>query len=340
MKRLLLLPAILMLATACSGKPEIPPPAVRTVKAMTVGATDAALVLTFGGDVRARHETVAGFRVAGKIVERLVDVGAPVTPGQPLARLDATDLALRAGEATAQREQADADTKRYRVLHDKGFVSQSAVDARETLRKAASAQAALASNQASYATLTADHAGVVTAVLAQQGQVVAAGQGVFRLARDGEREVVISIPESALTDIRAGSEAEISFWSAPGKRWRGRVRELAPMADPATRTYAACVSILDGATPALGMSATVSFRLPRTNSLLIPMTSIFQQGNQPAVWVISQDNTLGLRPVRVLSYDDDGARIAGGLAIGERIVAAGASRLYTGEQVRIAEDIR
>ena len=327
--------------TSCDNKVEMRPPAVRIVKAITVGAAPADQMRSFGGDIRARNETLAGFRVGGKIAERLVDVGAVVKPGQLLAKLDLADLALRASEAEAQLALAEADAKRYRELRAKNVVSQSAVDTRNTAQKAASARAALARNQVSYAALTADHAGVVAEVLAQQGQVVAAGQGVFRLAWDGEREVAISIPEDAIAELKVGGEAEIALWSASGKTYRGRVRELAPVADPSTRTYAARVSVLDAAVdhaPLLGISATVNFKMPRSSSILVPMTSVFQQGDLPAIWVIGKDNKLSLRPVRVSSYGDGGARIAEGLAPGERIVTAGVNRLHAGEKVGTADE--
>jgi membrane fusion protein, multidrug efflux system len=325
------------LVAGCGDKAETPPQPVRIVKAMTVGTTTGNHSHSFGGDVRARNETLGGFRVGGKIAERLVDVGATVKAGQPLARLDVADLALRASEANAQLAQADADAKRYRDLRAKNFVSQSALDARDTALKAASAQAALARNQSSYAILTADRAGVVAEVLAQPGQVVTAGQAVFRLAWDGEREAAISIPEDAVADIKVGSAAEISLWSMPGKTWRGRVREVAPIADATTRTYAVRVSILDNTvdntTPPLGMSATVNFKTSGKSTLLVPMTSIFQQGDKPAVWVIDKNGKLALRPVRISAYTDNGARIADGLAVGERIVTAGVNRLHADEKV-------
>ena len=328
------------LVTGCGNKAETPPPAARIVKAMTIGAEASAPARSFGGDVRARHETLVGFRVGGKIAERLVDVGTVVKPGQPLARLDVSDIALRAIEAEAQLALSAADAKRYRDLHAKNFVSQAAVDARDTAQQAAGAQAALARNQASYATLMADHAGVVAEVLAQSGQVVAAGQGVFRLAWEGEREVAISIPEDAVAAIKVGTGAEISLWSAPGKIWRGRVREVAPVANAATRTYDIRVSIVDAVPPPLGMSASVSFSAIGVDTLVVPMTSLYQQGAQPAVWIIDKGNKLTLRPVRVASYSDGGARITGGLVTGERIVAAGASRLQAGEVVSISDSTR
>ncbi len=328
--------AILSLVAGCSDKAEIPPPGLRVVKAMTAGVTTQSHTRTYGGDVHARNETNASFRVAGKLAERLVDVGALVKGGQPLARIDVTDLALRAREANAQLAQAIADEQRYRDLHSKSFVSQAALDTRETAKQAARAQASLARNQAAYSTLTADHDGVVAEVLAQQGQVVAAGQAVLRLAWDGEREIAISIPEEAVADIKVGSPAEITLWTAPGKKWRGKVRELAPIADRATRTYAARVTILDAVQAPLGMSANVTFIAPGSDTLVVPMSGVFQKGDQPAVWVISKDSKLSLRPVRIAAYGDEGVHISEGIAPGERIVTAGVNRLHEGEQVRIA----
>lgn len=331
--------ALLLALAACGDKAPAPPPPARIVKALTVGASAVEQARSFGGDVRARHETLAGFRVGGKLVERLVEVGAVVKAGQPLARLDAADLALRASETEAQLALAGAEAQRLRDLQAKHFVSQAAVDARDTALKTAHAQAALARNQSAYATLYADRDGVVAEVLAQPGQVLAAGQAVFRLAWAGEREVAIAIPEAAIAGIKVGSAAEISLWSTPERVWRGRVRELAPVADAATRSYAARVSFVeDGAqaAPPLGMSATVKLRLPAATALRVPIASIFQQGEQPALWVIDENNKLNLRPVRIAAYGDDGAQVVAGLVPGERIVSAGVNRLHAGETVSIA----
>jgi RND family efflux transporter MFP subunit len=332
---------IVLLAAALAGCSPPPPPAAaeKRVRVLKVGAGSTALQRTYSGEVRARIETTLGFRVPGKLIERLVDAGAVVKAGQPLARLDATDAGLQSIQAEAQRALAAADALRFRDLRAKNFVSQSALDARETALKAAEAQAALATNQAGYTTLKADRAGVIGQVLAEPGQVVAAGQGVFRLAPDGEREVAITIPENELGSFKLGQEAEVSLWSDERKPLGGVLREIAPVADPLTRTYAARIS-LKNADPRLpvGLTATVRF-IAKTSAggFTVPLAAIFQLGSQPAVWLVAADGSLSLKPVTVASFGDNGALISAGLAGGERIVAAGVNRLVVGEKVRVVE---
>ena len=334
MKLRLLTPLFcLSVLVGCSEPP--PPPAVApVVKVLTAGETSSASTRIYSGEVRARYETTLAFRVSGKLVERLVDVGAVVRPGQPLARLDPADLALQAGQAESQRVLAAADAQRYRDLRSKNFISQSALDAKETALQTANAQADLARNQASYAVLKADKVGAIAQVAAEPGQVVAAGQAVFRLAEAGENEVAIAIPESQLAGLKPGATAEVVLW-ADRKPLRGKLRELSPVADAATRTYAARVSLLDSDPAlALGMTATVRFTRDAGNVLTVPHAAIFQQGSRPAVWVVGADDTLALRSVAVSAYTDAGATIADGLQLGERIVVAGVHKLVAGQKVR------
>ncbi len=341
MKRSILL---LVLVPAFAGCSKEPAPAIKIEQpALThvVGSAATGGGNIYSGEIRARHETQLGFRIGGKIVERLVDTGAQVKAGHALMRLDPGDTGLQLGSAEAQYQLAEADAKRYRELRSKGFVSQSALDAREAALKAAAAQAGLARNQSAYTTLYADHAGVVAATLAEIGQVVSAGQPVLRLAQHGEREVAIAIPEPQLANLKTGAAAEIILLAdgdsaAP---LSGRLRELAPAPDPASRTYAARITLTQ-ASPAvaLGMTARVRFAANRkSDGLLIPMSAIFQQGKQAAVWIVAADRTVSLRPVQVAAYRDDGAVIAGGLAAGERIVSNGVHRLAAGEKIRIIE---
>ena len=352
MKRMLLLVPIAMLA-ACGEKsppPSVAPTGPKLVLAQKVmrsgiqkdGGSGTATDNRYSGEVRARFETTPGFRVGGKIVERLVDAGAHVRAGQALARLDPADARLTQLQAEANHSLAVAELKRTQDLKAKNFISQAALDAKETTAKAAEAQAQLATNQSSYTTLAADAAGVVVAVLAEPGQVVAAGQGVFRLARDGEREVAINIPESRIAGLKVGAGATVDLWAGnEGKTYKGELRELSPSADPATRTFAARVRIVDAdAATALGMTATVSFAGGGDEKIVVPLAAILQQGDKAAVWIIGKDNAVTQRPVEVERFADGGAVLKSGLNPGELIVAAGAHKLTAGEKVRIAEDTR
>jgi len=340
-----------LLLAACSEAPP-PPAAPKLVRTAIVGAGDTAADGTqrrYSGEVRARIETTLGFRIAGKIIERRVDAGTVVKAGQVLARLDPSDAGLQATQAEAQRSLAAAELTRYRDLKAKNFISASALDAKETAFKAAEAQSALAKNQTAYTTLVADRAGVIGQVLAEPGQVVSVGQAVFRLTPDGEREVAIAIPEGEVAGFKPGQAAEVTFWAAPGaslKPLAGRLREISPVADAMTRTYAVRIS-LPAADPRLplGMTATVRFLAsgasgapgaPGATRLLVPLTAIFQQGKQAAVWKVGADGTVTLQAVDVAAFTDSGAIVVAGLAGGEQIVTGGVNLLTAGEKVRVA----
>ncbi len=342
---------VIPLLAACGEK--LPPPDVvasgpKLVKAMKVGSGGTAAERQYSGEVRARIETPLGFRVGGKLVERRVEVGTRVRAGEVLARLDPADQQLTLAQAEANRALAAAELQRTQDLRAQNFVSAAALDARQTAARAAEAQAQLARNQAAYTTLTADAAGVVVAVLAEPGQVVAAGQPVFRIARDGEREVAIAIPESRLSGLKVGSGATATLWADNSRKtYRAELRELAPAADPVTRTFAARLRLLDAdAAVALGMTAAVRFADPASPRIVVPLAALLQRGRDvpggpgvpgvdgPAVWVIGADGALSLRPIAVARYTDDGAVVAGGLQTGETIVAAGAFRLAEGEKVK------
>ena len=321
-----------------------PPPAAppKLVKALIVGNSAMEESNRYSGEVHARYESQLGFRVGGKIVERMVDAGARVKVGQALARLDSADAQLTSVQAEANRALAIADLKRTQDLKAKNFISQAALDARESAAKAAEAQATLAKNQSTYTTLVADAAGVIAATFAEPGQVVAAGQPIVRLAREGERDVVISIPENHMTALKLGAPAKVTLWAGQnaedGKSYKGVLRELAPAADPATRTFAARVRITDAdPTILLGMTATVTFAEPGAERLTVPLTAILQQGIAPTVWVIAKDSTVSQRPIEIERYADAGAIVKSGLRAGERIVAAGAYKLTANEKVRVAE---
>jgi multidrug efflux system membrane fusion protein len=329
----LLVAALAAASLAGCDKEPVAPVAVRPVLVQKA-APGGARPTVYAGEIRARYESDLGFRIAGKIVARLVDVGAAVKAGQALARLDPADAAQTLKEAEANLSLADAEAKRYRELLAKHFVSQSALDAKETALKAAVAQAALARNQAAYTTLAADHDGVVTAVVAEVGQVVAAGQAVFRVARPGEKEALINVPEGRLAEFRAAKSLTVTPWADPALTLPGRLRELAPAADAATRTYAARISV--AANPALELGMTVRVELPPADgdgTVLVPSAAVVDQGQGPAVWIVT-DGHAQRRPVHVRQHREDGELLDAGVKPGELVVVVGAHKLVAGEPVR------
>lgn len=310
---------------------------------------NAAAPTEYSGEVRARHEADLGFRVAGKIAARLVDVGATVAAGQTLARLDPTDLQLNVAAVRAQVSAAEsdlalakADVERYKALAEQKFVSQAVLDAKHTAYQAAGARAEQAraqlnvsSNQAGYAGLTSDRTGVVTAVLAEAGQVVAAGQPVLRVARPEEKEILIYVPEGALAALRAARAFSVGLPASPQVKLRGALRELAPAADPATRTYAARIRLLDS-DPALqlGMTARVALAgASAQDGVRVPLGAVLERGQGPEVWVVVQGKAQR-RPVKVAEFREDGVLLASGVALGEPVVAVGAHKLVAGMAVK------
>jgi RND family efflux transporter MFP subunit len=306
--------------------------------------------MTLAGVVAPRIETNLGFRVAGKIIAREVDVGARVSPGQVLARLDPADLklarenaaaALEATSAEATRAQADLD--RYAGLRgSSAFVPQiydqrlSAANAAKARLDQARAQLATAENNLGYAALVADAPGVVTGLTMEVGQVVAAGQHVVHVSRTEELEISVSIPEQRLAFVAQASDATFELWAQAGHSFKARLRELAPAADPMTRTYAARFSLVDRpAIAALGMTATLTLARASDEKVAeLPLTAIFQQGSEPAVWVVDRSTgAVALRPVTVVRWRDDAAVISAGLTDGELVVTAGVHKLEAGQRV-------
>jgi membrane fusion protein, multidrug efflux system len=349
---------IAMLASACS-RPEAPQEPVRAVKLMTVSGGALQAQPGYAGEVRARTESRLGFRVGGKLVQRPVEVGQRVVAGQLLAQLDAQDLALVAQAAQAQvvaaqtqRDLAAADFRRFSDLKTQGFVSgaeierrQATLDAAEASLRQARAQGAVQGNQAGYARLLADAPGVVLAVEAEVGQVVAAGAPVVRVARDGVRDAVIAVPEDQLSRIKVGQAAQVRLWSAgqvAATPFAAQVREVAASADPVTRTFQVKLALPADAQVALG--ATVNVRLDgepgatAATPIRLPTSALIRAsgGNtkDTAVWVFDPaGSTVSLRTVVVAGADGNELLIASGLKEGEEIVAAGVHVLSPGQKV-------
>ena len=334
----------LLLVAAC-GKSAPVPESARPVLTRVVEAGSDAGAVSYSGEVRSRYEIPLGFRIPGKISARLVDNGAVVKAGDVLARLDPADTALSAASANAQLDLAEMDVRRYRELRVKNFVSQSALDAKETAFKSTKAQADLARNQSAYTELRSDKAGVVELVAAEVGQVVAAGQTVMRVARTDTLEVAVAIPEARMPEVRLRKEAEIALWADEAAAYKGVVRELSAMADPATRTYPARVTILKADEKVmLGMTANVKFlrngaEKQADSRLSVPLTAIFQQDGKPALWVVGADQTILLRPVMVASFGETAAVLESGIVSGERIVIAGVHKLNAGEKIKAVDQL-
>jgi len=339
---------------ACGQDAGNKPEEIRPVRVMRIGAESAARSVEYAGEVRARHETRLGFRVGGKIVARLVDVGARVSAGQPIARLDPADLVLAEAAARAQlaaveaeRDLAKSDFERYRELRVRKFISQAEFDRRasalataESRLDAVRAQHRQTANQVGYATLPADSDGVITAIEAETGQVVAAGQTVARLARPGELEVAFAVPESQFAMVEQAHEFSVTLNSRPGRHWHARLRELSPAADPATRTYGARATIVDpGSEVELGMSARVGVTAGAGEARIeVPLSALYAKGETPQVFLVDDKSVVRLQAVKTGGVAGDRVVIASGLAPGDVIVSAGAQLLRPGQRVRVLRD--
>lgn len=343
--------ALALAALGGCAKQETVAEPIRPVLLAQVALGSMAETAGFAGEVKPRHETDLAFRIAGKIVARNVDIGARVRKGQVLARLDPADVALqtdaaRAAVAAAETEftYARAEFERYQNLHAQKFVSGSALDQKQNALNAnrakyeqAKAQLAVAQNQSAYATLIAPGDGVVTAITAEAGQVVAAGAPVMRLAREEEREVAISVPENRIDELKQARQIGVALWANPQKIYPARVREIAPAVDPATRTFAVRVAVVaPDAALQWGMTATVGLISEGSpQAALLPLSSLYRKDDRPAVWIYDPaTQQVALRSVVVGQYREDGVVVTQGLAAGEWVVSAGVHKLRPGQKVR------
>ncbi len=345
----------LIMLAACSKEVVVSEP-IRPVLAQKISLSQSIDQNVYSGDVRARHETDLGFRISGKIIARPIELGALVKKGTLLASLDPQDVRLgadaaRSQVAVAQTEFdfAKAELERNKDLLDKNFISKAVYDAKLNSYNSAQAklatarsQSAVSANQSAYAALYAEYEGTVTAVSAEVGQVVAAGQPVVKIARLDEKEVVINVPENRVAEFKKVEQIAVRMWAAPEKIYRGKVREVSPSADATTRTYTARVSILDAADVKLGMTANVMLQQNGAQSVaVIPLPALYQKDNQPAVWVVdTKTNQVQLRQIVTGAYREDGVVVMSGLKDGEYIVTAGVHKLVPGQTVRLPSDIK
>lgn len=341
------------LGSACT-RPAPPAEPVRAVRTITVNQQSAGTNTDYAGEVRARTESRLSFRVAGKMVSRAVDLGDVVKKGQVLASLDPMDLRLGQQAASSgleaarvNAEQANADLRRFNELREQGFISAAELDRRESTFKAAQAQyeqaraqVSVQRNQARYADLVADGAGVVTAVDAEPGAVLAAGAPVLRVAQDGPRDVVFSVPEQQAGQFRAlegkPGVLKVRVWGVGDAPVPATVREVSAAAEPSTRTFLVKADI-GRAAVTLGQTATVSLTVPgAAGALKLPLAAVFEQQGQSQVWLLDTTAmTVRAQPVKVAGAEGNTVLIAGGLVTGQTVVSAGAHTLTAGQKVSL-----
>jgi membrane fusion protein, multidrug efflux system len=349
------LPTLFACAAVLAGcaKKEPAPEPIRAVRTLTVAADSAGGSHEYAAEVGGRTEPRLGFRVGGKIVSRPAEVGQKVRAGQVLAQLDPADLKLaqEAANATlrsaqAAYELAAAEFKRYRDLRDQGFISALELERRETTLTAqrsqldqAKANASVQGNQAGYAVLSATAAGVITAVEAEVGSVVAAGTPVVRLAHDGPRDAVFAVPEDGVAGLRAllgkTGAVQIKPWGSTS-RLPATVREVAAAADPTTRTFLVKADVGTAAVQ-LGQTLTASIELPRKDAAAkLPLAAVMRQQGQTAVWLLDRSTmTVKLQPVQVAGADGNLVVVASGLSAGQTVITAGVHTLNPGQRVKL-----
>jgi RND family efflux transporter MFP subunit len=348
--------AAIMNLTACTPSQSAQDPrTVRQLVQITVAQPAEVGARAFTGVVSAHVQSNLGFRVSGKVIDRLVDNGQVVHQGQPLMRLDRTDythaVTAQVGNADAARahlKQVAADEARYRGLVSSGAVSQSAydqikaaADSAQALLSAAEAQLKVAQDAGAYATLVADADGTVVETLAEPGQFVSAGQIVVRVSRAGAREAAVNLPETLRPAL--GSTAHAILYGADADsatRYPARLRQLSDAADPLTRTFEARY-VLDGAAATAPLGVTVTVYLKESESigaLSVPLGAIDDEGRGPGVWLLDrQSSSVSYRSVRLIRFDGERAIISGGVHIGEPIIAVGGHFLHEGQLVQVAE---
>jgi RND family efflux transporter MFP subunit len=352
----LVLTGVALLA-ACSKTQPAPEP-VRAVRTIVVSTDAAGGVQEYAAEVRARTESRLGFRVGGKLVRR-VDAGSVVKAGQVLAQLDPQDLKLGQDAARAAWTAADAnyaqaavDFKRFKELRDQGFISSAELERRDTALTAAKAQLdqtkaqfSAQGNQAAYSALMADTSGVITGVDAEPGMVVAAGAPVLRLAHDGPRDIVFSVPEDKVGLIKAMAAQpgrfKVRLWGAAGETLPATVREIAAAADPMTRTFLVKADLgAASASVRLGQTATMLVEMPKVSGInKLPLSALKEEQGRTVVWVVNRDSmTVQPQPVQLAGADGNDAVIAGGLAPGQVVVTAGVHVLNPGQKVKLYVD--
>jgi membrane fusion protein, multidrug efflux system len=327
-------------------------PNIRPVRTVTVEPSEAGETVSLTGEIQPRYQTDLGFRVNGKILERPVDVGTPVNKGDLLARLDPQQYRQDFEVAKAEVAKADAEVARSRAqeyrqreLLKNGHTTQVAYDQALKTFKTAQAEAdatrarqVQASENLGYTDLRADNDGVISAIGADPGQVVSAGQMVVRLAQPREREAVFNLAEATFKNPLKNPTVEVKLVSNPEIETQGKVRYISPQADPTTRTYTVRVSLADPP-PQMRLGANVIGSVTVNQGLIItlPGSALFQKDGQPAVWVVEKDGTVQLKPITAQRYQGDSVVVSAGLAQGDVVVTAGVQKLLPGQKVGLLD---
>lgn len=343
--------AIGVTLSGCSEEKAETRETIRPVKVVEVAKAGDGRALDYSGSVKARTEMSLGFRVAGKITERLVNIGDRVKPGDILARIDATDyrLALKTAEANLAAAEKQLETtalskSRAEQLFDKNITPKSqleqatlAHDQALSTRDAAASSVDQAKNQVSYTDLKTDQSGIVTAVSADTGQVVGTGIPIVSVAIDGEKEVQIAVPEMDVSQFKPGKIVKASFWSDDSLALDGKVREVAGSADPQSRTFAVRVSLPEDNRVLLGMTAKIEAAAGNAEPLIsIPLNAMTERDGKKIVWVVKRDGeTVHARDITIADFSDDGVHVTSGLQPGDLVVAAGTQFMSENLKVKL-----
>lgn len=346
------------LLTGCSQQEKEVKLSPRPVKVFRVSSISEGRMTPYAGEVRTRFETTLSFRVAGKIIARPVEMGDFVHKGQLLAKLDTSDYHLsvesikaQLKSAIADRDFAKDDLTRYRELLNQKVISPPDFDRHQTAYTnaqervvALEAQLKQTTNQLDYTALSADREGVITALEVEKGQVVAAGQAIVKLAQLDEKEIHFDIPEQRIAEIKNHQSVTVSLWSAGERKFNAKIREISAAADPASRTYRAKATLLEGQDEAhLGMTATVWIASDKTEQIAVPLSAVFTAQDQPTqqkVWLIDEaTNTVETVAVQLGSALPDELVSVEGLHTGQLVVSAGVQRLKEGQSVRLLESL-
>lgn len=341
------------IVSGCGKKSEVEQdiPLVKTEK---VVMGNLATTKNYAGEVHGRYESQLAFQVSGKIIARHVDLGSSVSAGDVLMEIDRKDIlqnvnigSAQVDAARAQLNLAEANLNRYRQLYEQSAVSaaqyeqyQTSYESALAALKQAEAQYTQGNNSLEYSKLVADSTGVISAVHAEVGQVVSAGQTMVTLVKAGDLEVEISVPENRLEELKASQHVAVSFWALNDMVVDGTIREIAPMADKVSRTYKVRIGLVNPSEQIkLGMTANVAIAVGDAQLLgitTIPLTAIYQTGDVPQVWVV-KDGVVNLQPVTIEAFGDNQVKVTSGLNHGDVIVTAGIHKLRDGQEVRVLE---